>query len=313
MTTTINETILGFNPISKDIEVFEQGITPQIAQYILIHHNKDNRKVTNSQVNKIAKSIRTDGWLKDGQPLTFNVDGNITEGQHRLHAIVAEDVTVPMIIVLGVELNCFTNTAPAKPRRPEDEIQRKDKSATVSEVSTLRQLLKRRQGDQLSMKNAIAQWGYWNEDVRSGLNLIDGFFDGVSQFDSWNRTFAAWASLMIFIDEAEAAENLLDAISDKILGDPPHSTLAGDFLDFLSQDFFVYGSSAARTEIIFNLLCVASDRILKKPNGEIQLNMAADKLNHTYLKNQGVYRKFLDDPDQIGDQPYFKPGFDPDN
>ena len=64
MQTTINETILGFNPISKDIEVFEQGITPQIAQYILIHHNKDNRKVTNSQVNKIAKSIRTDGWLK---------------------------------------------------------------------------------------------------------------------------------------------------------------------------------------------------------------------------------------------------------
>ena len=120
------ETILGFDPLSKEIKVFEIDVTPSIAQYILIHHNKDNRKVTNSQINKIAKSIREDGWLRDGQPLTFNVDGNITEGQHRLNAIVAEDVTVPMIIVLGVELNCFTNTAPAKPRRPEDEIQRKD-------------------------------------------------------------------------------------------------------------------------------------------------------------------------------------------
>ena len=86
------ETILGFDPLSKEIKVFEMDVTPSIAQYILIHHNKDNRKVTNSQINKIAKSIREDGWLRDGQPLTFNVDGNITEGQHRLNAIVAEDV-----------------------------------------------------------------------------------------------------------------------------------------------------------------------------------------------------------------------------
>ena len=291
------ETILGFDPLSKEIKVFEMDVTPSIAQYILIHHNKDNRKVTNSQINKIAKSIREDGWLRDGQPLTFNVDGNIKEGQHRLNAIVAEDVTVPMIIVLGVELNCFTNTAPAKPRRPEDEIQRKDKSAKPAEVSTLRQLLKRRQGVQLSMKNAISQWEFWQNDVRSGLDLVDEFFDQVSQFDAWKRTFAAWSALMISIGEKEAAENLLDMVADRILRDPPHSTLSDDFIRFLNDKFFVYGSNAGRTELIFNLLCVASDRVLKKSNGEIQLNITPDKLNHTYLKNQGVYRKFLENVD----------------
>ena len=308
MTATLNETILGFNPISNDIEVFEQTITPQIAQYILIHHNKDNRKITNSQVNKIAKSIRTDGWLKDGQPLTFNKEGNITEGQHRLHAIVSEDVTVPMIVVLGVELDCFTNVAPPKPRKPEDEIQRKDKSAKPAEISSLRQLLKRRQGVQLSMKNAIVQWNYWKGDVRSGLDLVDGFFDEVSQFDPWKRTFAAWAALMISIGEGEGAENLLDLIADKILRDPPHSTLAGDFLEFLNTDMFVFGNNAGRTDVIYNLLCVASDRILKRPNGEIQLNITPEKLNHTSLKNSGVYRKFLDDPQNLTDSVYFNTG-----
>jgi len=308
MTATLNETILGFNPISNDIEVFEQNITAQIAQYILIHHNKDNRKITNSQVNKIAKSIRTDGWLKDGQPLTFNKEGNITEGQHRLHAIVSEDVTVPMIVVLGVELDCFTNVAPPKPRKPDDEIQRKDKSAKPAEISSLRQLLKRRQGVQLSMKNAIIQWKYWKGDVRSGLDLVDGFFDEVSQFDPWKRTFAAWAALMISIGESEGAENLLDLISDKILRDPPHSTLAGDFLEFLNTDMFVFGNNAGRTDVIYNLLCVASDRILKRPNGEIQLNITPEKLNHTSLKNSGVYRKFLDDPQNLTDSVYFNTG-----
>lgn len=273
-----------------------------MAQYILIHHNKDNRKVTNSQVNKISKSIREDGWLRDGQPLTFNVEGNITEGQHRLHAIVTESVSVPMVIVLGVELDCFTNVAPAKPRRPEDEIQRKDKSAKPAEVSTLRQLLKRRQGEQLTMKNAIAQWEYWCEDVREGLNLVDGFFDEVDQFDPWKRTFSAWAALMISIGEREAALNFLDLLSDKILREPPHSRLVSDFQKFLENEFFVFGSNAGRTDIIYMLLCVASDRILKRPNGEIELNTEPVRLNHATLKSSGVYRKFLFNPDGISTQ-----------
>ena len=67
MTTSFQDTILGFNPVSETVEVFQLDITPQMDQYILIHHNKDNRKVTNSQVNKIAKSIRTDGWTEDGR------------------------------------------------------------------------------------------------------------------------------------------------------------------------------------------------------------------------------------------------------
>ena len=112
---------------------------------------------------------------------------------NRLHAIVAEDVTVPMIVVLGVQLDCFTFRGIILKilRRPEDEIQRKDKSATLDEVSTLRQLLKRRQGAQLSMKNAITQWEFWRKDIREGLDLVDGFFDEVSQFDPWKRTFSA--------------------------------------------------------------------------------------------------------------------------
>jgi len=300
--TTTNSDILGFNPISNTISTFEMDVSPQMAQYILIHHNKDNRKVTNSQVNKISKSIREDGWLRDGQPLTFNVEGNITEGQHRLHAIVAEGVTVPMVIVLGVELDCFTNVAPAKPRRPEDEIQRKDKSAKPAEVSTLRQLLKRRQGEQLTMKNAIAQWDYWCEDVREGLNLVDGFFDEVDQFDPWKRTFSAWAALMISIGEREAATNFLDLLSDKILREPPHSRLVTDFQKFLTAGFFVFGSNVGRTDIIYMLLCVASDRIIKRPNGEIELNMEPARLNHASLKSSGVYRKFLFNPDGVSTQ-----------
>ena len=119
-TNDVHVDILGFNPITDEIQVFRHDVTPDMARHILDYLNKDNRKMIKSQVNKIAKSIRVDGWLEDGQPLTFSKYGNITESQHRLEAIIMEDVTVPMLIVLGVDTGCFTMCDPAKPRRADD-------------------------------------------------------------------------------------------------------------------------------------------------------------------------------------------------
>ena len=96
-----SEKVLGFNPYTNKRRSFIIKLTPEQAQYILDHHNGDNRKLTKSQVNSIVKSINKDGWLFDGQPLTFNIEGNITEFQHRLHAIVETGVTAEISVTLG--------------------------------------------------------------------------------------------------------------------------------------------------------------------------------------------------------------------
>ena len=289
---------LGFDPKSKEIKTFLMNITPEIAAYILANHNKDNRKVVKSQVKKIASSIRKDGWLEDGQPLTFNVDGNITEFQHRLLAIVETGVTVRVVVVLGVDVGCFTKCAPAKPRKAEDEIQRKDKTATQSEASTLRQLLKRRQGDPLTIQNAIEKWVYWKKYVRSGRKLVDGFFDSVSEYDSWERTFAAWAALMLSIGEEETAETFLSLLQAEILDDESACCLTREFKSFFEENS-VYLSATGRTDMIYYLLCIASDRLKKQTDGEIQLGVTPDKLNHDALKKSGFYRKFLENVNNV--------------
>ena len=87
-TNSINSLrILPFNPKSDIYDTFKVDITPEMAQHILDYFNKDNRKISKSQVNKIFRSIENDNWLLDGQPMTFNTDGNLTEFQHRLAAI----------------------------------------------------------------------------------------------------------------------------------------------------------------------------------------------------------------------------------
>ena len=227
-----SEKVLGFNPYSKEADSFIMEITPEQAQYILDYHNGDNRKLVKSQVNNIVKSIYNDGWLFDGQPLTFNIEGNITEFQHRLHAIVETGVTAKISVTLGVATGCFTKCAPAKPRKAEDEIQRKDKTATQSEASTLRQVLIRRRGEKLTIQNAIDQWRCWKAYVRDGRKLVDTFFDEVDEFNPWERTFAAWGALMKSIGKEKIVEDFLDLLSSEIKDDTSPCCLTKEFNEF---------------------------------------------------------------------------------
>ncbi len=308
---TNSNDVLGFNPISDTIKVSQVDITPEIAEYILKYHNYDNRKISKSQVANIAKSIRDYGWLQDGQPFTFNTDGNITEAQHRLLAIIETGITARVVLTRGVMTDCFTKTASAKSRRPKDEIQRKDKSATDVEVTALRQLLKRRQGETLTMQNAIEMWNIWKKYIRLGINLSKDFTKNTSDFKGYERVFNAWASLCIFMGYEDVASKLLLYLKNNLLK-KPSNCITIELLAYWKEHSW-NRTSSGNCELMYQLLCVATDRLLKKPDGDIQLGVTPDRMNHTYLKNQGVYRKFLDDADQIGDQPYFKPGFDPDN
>ena len=293
-----SEKVLGFNPYSKEADSFIIEITPEQAQYILDNHNEDNRKLVKSQVNNIVRSINNDGWLFDGQPLTFNIEGNITEFQHRLHAIVETGVTAKISVTLGVATGCFTKCAPAKPRKAEDEIQRKDKTATQSEASTLRQVLIRRKGAKLTIQNAIDQWRCWKAYVRNGRKLVDTFFDEIDKYNPWERTFAAWAALMKSIGQEKIVEDFLDLLQSEIKDDTSPCCLTREFKEFFEKES-VYMSNAGRTEFVYQLLCVASDRMIKDPTGNIQLNLKIDKCNHEYLSKKGVYRKFLENPQNI--------------
>lgn len=299
--------MLGFDPVSKKAETFIIELTPEQAQFILDFYNKDNRKLSKSQVNAIVKSINKDGWMFDGQSITFNVEGNLTEGQHRLHAIVITGITAKVSISLGVVTSAFTKCAPAKPRKAEDEIQRKDKSATSSECSTLRQLLIRRQGEKLTMQNAIENWDRWKTYIRVGKTLIDEFFDKIAEHRPWTRTYAAWASLMVSVGEAEVVSTFMSLIQEEFLSGNA-SCLTKEFREFFRNNSEM--SASERTELMWQLLCICADRLKKESTGEIQLGVSIKQCDDTYLRKQGFYRRFLDDPQRIGNKVVFN--FDPD-
>lgn len=278
---------LPFNPLSKTRDAKVVAMTPAMARMILAHHNGDNRQLFPSQVNKIAQSVKTHGWLYDGNPIAFNYEGNLTEGQHRLKFIAnQDDGKYDVAVSIGVEPNTFSNAALGKPRRPHDEIYRKDKTAKTSQSAALGDIMKRRKGEKFNINTAVRNWNLWKEDIIKGEDLCNTFLSETSDYSSQTKTIVGWASLCVNAKYAEQAEAFLDMLNDQVnkRGD---TRLTEDFYDTFKDLSWKMGNEPKLT-LMYNMLCTAMDRFLERPDGAIAL-----RFNLNNPTNSKCYRKFL--------------------
>jgi hypothetical protein len=78
-----------------------QLISPQIAEEYL-KRNRKNRKISEKQVKRLAREMANGRWSLNGEPIQFNSDGDLINGQHRLSAIVLSGVSVYILVVMGI-------------------------------------------------------------------------------------------------------------------------------------------------------------------------------------------------------------------
>lgn len=100
-----------------EIKVME--ITPEIAKELL-KNNKSNRNIVQNAVNRYARDMEAGNWEQNGDTITIDEKGNLTDGQHRLSAIVQSGVTVKMIVVSGIGFSATKDIG--KPRSVADSI-----------------------------------------------------------------------------------------------------------------------------------------------------------------------------------------------
>ncbi|MFY0406894.1 hypothetical protein [Solicola sp. PLA-1-18] len=65
--------------------------------------NQNNRNVRRAVVDSYARDMASGEWALNGETLKIDQAGKLIDGQHRLSAVVQAGVTVPMIVVRGVE------------------------------------------------------------------------------------------------------------------------------------------------------------------------------------------------------------------
>lgn len=78
-------------------------ITPQWASKVLETRNPHNRNVSEPYVKKLARDIQCGSYLLTHQAIAFDTNGDLIDGQHRLHAVVLAQKPVKMLVVSGVE------------------------------------------------------------------------------------------------------------------------------------------------------------------------------------------------------------------
>tara|TARA_R100001463_G_scaffold37911_1_gene81573 strand:- start:53 stop:934 length:882 start_codon:yes stop_codon:yes gene_type:complete len=282
---------LPFDPNSQVRDSMVLKLTPEMARYILAHHNKDNRKICPSQVNKIAQSVATFGWLFTGDAVIFNTNGDINESQHRLTFIAGQDAgEYETSVTLGAQPDSFSNAAIAKPRRAHDEIYRKDNTAMASQTAILGDLLIRKGGKpKLTINNAVKLWFDWKDDIKKAEEKINTFLTDTDDFSTQKKTIGAFATLCVNAKLGNEVESFLDLLKAELLEDSS-CRLTSDFVDYWKEHTW-NESNEGKLKILYMMLCVAFDRFLKKPDGSIALDITPSKLDPKTLR--GCYRKFL--------------------
>ena len=68
-----------------------------------LDRNVRNRPLSPITVAKYARDMSSGQWLFTADPIRFDIDGNLIDGQHRLAAIAeCEDLALPMLVVRGL-------------------------------------------------------------------------------------------------------------------------------------------------------------------------------------------------------------------
>jgi len=105
---TINKSLLKDKKDKYDYDQTMEvvNITPKLAAEYL-SCNSGNRPINPNHVNTLLNEFNTNRWLLNGQPIAFDANGKLADGQHRLTACIRLNKNFQSWVVRGVPPSSF--------------------------------------------------------------------------------------------------------------------------------------------------------------------------------------------------------------
>lgn len=159
-----------------------------------------NRKLRLLLAQKYAAQMVANHWVLNGETITFDKYGRLVDGQHRLKAVLLSGVTVPMLVVRGVEPKVYPTINTGRGRLPADVLNTKaagNKASIVRLVRVMdlgqdpRKTIPRDQVDRLTLVELWEDDG-WDAEV----DAVYGLADVISR-SSITSNRCAWGSLLV--------------------------------------------------------------------------------------------------------------------
>lgn len=82
-------------------------VTPQLAKEWLRHNKPDNRRQTKARIQYYAEEMKAGRWQLTSQGIAFNTLGQLTNGQHRLSAIVEANIPIQMSVTYDEPVSAY--------------------------------------------------------------------------------------------------------------------------------------------------------------------------------------------------------------
>tara|TARA_R110001632_G_scaffold91448_2_gene196053 strand:+ start:2106 stop:3077 length:972 start_codon:yes stop_codon:yes gene_type:complete len=96
------------------------SFTPELAAKILDEFNGNNRPLNKSNVRFLTKEILAGNWVPNGDGITFDLNGNCNNGQHRLKTIVNTNTTLDILTITNLSEEAFKTIDTGKTRSGSD-------------------------------------------------------------------------------------------------------------------------------------------------------------------------------------------------
>lgn len=93
---------------SESTKIIE--ITPTVAREVLNNTNLKNRALRSTRVADYKRFIVNDEWHLTQDAISFDNNGVLTNGQHRLTAIAESNKAVPVLVAFGIEASTAIDT-----------------------------------------------------------------------------------------------------------------------------------------------------------------------------------------------------------
>jgi hypothetical protein len=103
------------------VTVHIMRITPVVARQML-ERNKKNRPLNTLHVKNMKDMFLAGDMILNGETIIFDVDGNMLNGQHRLHGCVESGIPWDAMVVRGIDPDAFRTLDGGKKRTTADTL-----------------------------------------------------------------------------------------------------------------------------------------------------------------------------------------------
>lgn len=192
-------------------------------------HNTRNRTLRQHRVNQYAEQMTRGQWKETGDPIRFSVTGQLLDGQHRLAAIIAADVTIKAIIVRDVSDDVFPVLDSGLSRTPADTLGSGHEKSASHKAAAIRQLIivelggDPRKSEDLQAITRIDISEYYAENIEEISAAVHTASRMYEAFAGGNRS--AWGAFvtMAYRIHPEMAEEFIEGVrlgTNLTIGDP---------------------------------------------------------------------------------------------